>query len=657
MVNWQETMTRTEESHIIFVEDWQQAQWVKDSSYPVNKSKVIALSAEAQEALEEFGITCTAIGDIADTYPLPRVEEKYIQDLIRILREIEDYWIKNNNSGPDTGPGILTGNYYVLQYTISGIAKRILLIKTAIGHYAPQKITVFNGQLDDWFSGYGYRKNPWVDVVDIISGNNNNNIVVEHVQLPLKSRSYSGRQITDTIHSLWKRGRNRFFKQLNGTMPPGTLSSDYDGMRLLFVESAGYDWEPVVNLLKTRRNVELFRIDTPLVLEKFHWSRCFSPNLKDLVSGSIKKIDVPATEASQDPGIDLIREFDSWLATRREAPEISVFGVNVFPLLIPQIRSIIEQGEKIASSTDAFSKALLNDIKPHALCFFNITYLSEKRLAYQCNKAGIPVVCYQHGFGYNIGIQPKDEGNDQATADYFLSYGSGSKPRSNSMFPVKARFVPVGSARIESMIRQKKCGCVPAPRIVKITWIAETTTSNTLVSTLTEDTKRYRIQKKCLKSLSACNKCHVVYRPLKKQVDHDGTSSWIRRENISGVTIDSITPLEELICNSTIIISDISSPTTWAEVLGFNKPLVLYCDPVQTPIAESVIPDLENACIWCKTEQELYETIRLITEKNETFHEIIQTKDIDPFISKYILHKHSSALQVCRFLLSLRDTS
>jgi hypothetical protein len=650
-------MTVNKAPHLVFVEDRNQAYWIKKTGFfTIGQQVIVAVSADAQQALEEYGITCTPIGTVAGSLFLSHDEERYIRDLYRLVQEIDDYIGQKSSCDIPAGPaGVLVSNYYVLQYTISAIAKRFLLMKAAILYYAPEKITVFGGYLDDWFSGYNYRKNPWIDCLGYLS--RECQFEMECLQIPLETYGCASRGYSERLFHLIGKSIRRIRRGFGKLNRFDTLDFQYDGLRLVFIDSEGYDWEPVIDLLKTNRNIHISRFNTRLINNRFWWSTAFTVSYQKSTGKTGFHRDTHRIGLDEGCDRDAVAFFQSWMKTRASPPEILISGYNVFPFLIPQIKEILTLGHTMIRTSDVVAQDIITRIRPHAICFFNITNLSEKRLSIQCSQAGIPVVCYQHGFGYNVEIQPKDEGNDQAYADYFLAYGTGSNPRNNPLFPVKARFVPVGSARIERIIKEVRNPAGLSEDLMNILWIAETTTKNTHVATLTEDTKRYRIQKRCLEVLSAHEHVRVVYRPLPDQVSHDGTSCWIRRMRIPTLSTDSSSLLEDLINNCNLVISDISSPTTWAEVIGLKKPLILFCDPLQTLITDAFALDLEKVCIWCKSEEELYAAIdQLVTDPGRMYADI-QDKETDTFIEKYILHKGSCALETCRFLRSLKKDS
>jgi hypothetical protein len=212
-------------------------------------------------------------------------------------------------------------------------------------------------------------------------------------------------------------------------------------------------------------------------------------------------------------------------------------------------------------------------------------------------------VCYQHGFGYGVQIMPKDEQIETVHANYFLTYGSGIKPRSKPAFPQRARFVPVGSARIEQMIVESR-NLIPknrGPAELNILWLAEGSDRNTLTASLMEDTLRYQQEVKALTKLGSAENLQVVYRPYAYAMQWDGITRWLERTRPPSIRKDVKQPLNHLIEKSDVAFVLTSSPTVWAEVIGLGKPMVLFCDPLQTPLVPEFENDLDEVCVWCKS--------------------------------------------------------
>ena len=648
-------------NHIIFVENRNQVLWIKETTFYDSDMMLVALTADALQALEEFQYPCYSISEITDTYALVQEEDKYISELLRLTEEIETYLGEHYPSAQFEGPGFLSGDYYTLQYSISAIAKRAYLMREAIRFFCPNRVTAFQGEVIDWFVDDGYIANPWDEILDffakeynfkinfiLINPEKNSEInpekrkrpISRYVKYPFISIIRIKREITDSISQILSKKETRL--------------EEYNGLKIVFMTQISSEWRPAVNLFGANKHIKIFEVEPIRFKKDQWWSTICSSSIKSVFSHEKYELIVESPVFNAQESKDLIHHFEQWLKERQEPPKILVLGMNIFPALIPQIKTMIIQGPEITRYSDKLAKSILKKIEPQIACFSCITILYERRFAFQCEKNNVPVVCYQHGgIGYNVQIQPKNEGLDPACSDFVLSYGV-ENPRTNAIFPVKAKFIPIGSSRIEKMLQKstflKKMDCK-----LNILWIAEESSNNTRYATITEDIKRYKIQKDCLTILSKNKANHIIYRPFGFQLFKDGTSTWIKNENIPSLKIDSDTPLDELIVNSDVVIVDISSMTTWGEVLCLKKPMILYFDPLQTPLAPFFIPDLESACCWCKSDKELFIAINSLITNSETFLSELKTKDTTSFIKKYILHNGNSANNVCSFLNSLRQ--
>ena len=547
--------------HLVFIDNRDQVFWIKETDFYDPQMTLLALTADALQSLEELHYPCCSISDITDTYPLVQAEEQYIKDIVGLAKEIETYIGQRYPPAQFEGPGFLSGNYYTLQYSISAIAKRAFLMREAIRFFSPDLVTAFQEEVNEWFVDDGYNKNPWDNILEFFS---------EEYIFPINFIRISTEKRTQSLRLY----RNRFFDYIPIIMKKiinscfifskkVTLPGEYNGLSVLFVNSIGYDWGPVLKLFKSNKKIKSFKLEQITLKKNQWWSTICGSSIEQLFSSDKCELSIESPVFHTQESKDLELLFEQWLKERQESPKILVLEMNLFPFLIPQIKTMIIQGPEIIRYSDKLAKLILKKVHPHIACFSIVTLLYERRFVFQCEKLGIPTIVYTHGFGDNLWIQPKNEGLDQACVDYVLQYGEGISPRSNAIFPIKAKFISVGSARIEQMIQNKKLFFPRMDKKLKILWIADTTTKNTYFASLTEDTKRYKLQKECLNLLSKNEKNHVIYRPLIFQISYDGTSMWINNENNPSMLIDPYTPLQDLIVKSDVVILDITSPTTW----------------------------------------------------------------------------------------------
>ena len=415
------------------------------------------------------------------------------------------------------------------------------------------------------------------------------------------------------------------------------------GLRLLVVHSTGYDWGPVLDTLSAINGVECTFLAVTSPHRGSMSRQIYDPQLRTCSGHILHELKASSPEPNDQETQQLGELFDAWLSEHPTAPELRVLDMDLFPALTTHLRATTQFSPALAKHADSVAIEALKATTPHVVCFFAIATLAHKRFAFQCQQRQIPVVCYQHGAGYNWKVLAKDEQIETAHADYFLTYGPSVQPRPNAAFPVRAKYISVGSARIEQMIVSSKPSqsVLKNSQIINVLWIAESSTMNTLGNTAgqVEDTKRYLLQKRCLEILGRANNVRVTYRPYQGNMHIEGTWHWLQRTKFSSIRTNASQPLEELIRSSDVVIADLASGTTWAEVIGLKKPLILYCDPDQVPLAPDFIPDLERACYWCKSEDALVAAVRRLLIERETFVAELQQIDTAAFLRDHVLHR------------------
>jgi hypothetical protein len=636
-------------SNLIIVDDPAQVLFLSKSLRSESSVKIVPLTAHALWALEHFSLPHEPVCAFAETYELAIEYEKCYQQLFLLLKEIEIYIGEQCSEYKFSGPGFLSGQCYYIGYSLSAIAKRFLLMQKVIETCSPDKVTCFVGGVDPWFSGKGYAVDPWISMIKEFL--NSMSIPFELLQCPAAAPKYKG-------NDLFKK-YSRYVRLLSQPAGINKLSSMIDGringsLRLLLIDQISFDWEPVLSDLRRLKRGASFSLRRT-TLDQREWTDYYQSYFWLNNSRIRKPLNIGPPRINAEEAQHLRNIFDDWLKYRNQYPDITIGGHNFFPSLVPEISSMVSLGPALVRHTDEVAMRALEMTKPDAVCFFAIARLSEKRLAHVCKKYDIPVISYQHGFGYSVQIATKDEETDQSHADYFLTYGPKIRPRADSPFPAKAKYVAVGSARIERMLKKRR---VPAFKRnsgkFRILWIAESSTRNTLVSSLTEDTKRYLTQKTCLSLLGRSKRFNIVYRPLQHCLEYDGITAWLKDVNMPHLTIDAVQPLETLIKSSDIVIIDISSPTTWAEVLALRTPMILYCNPDQTLLTSEFMIDLDRACCWCKTHEDLISKVSALVDNPDDF--IREKGMIDPsaFVSQYILHEGNCPSRVISFLEELQ---
>ena len=239
-------------------------------------------------------------------------------------------------------------------------------------------------------------------------------------------------------------------------------------------------------------------------------------------------------------------------------------------------------------------------------------------------------------------VHPALECNDFGEADYYLAYGRGIKTRANPVVPATARFISVGSASLETRrVKALSAQPVTADNILEVLWISETLYGNTKTQTLmSEDTRRYLLVKRCLKVLGRASDVRVTYRPTPGPVEQQaGIIRWLEREKLLGVCVDDHTDLDELLGQCDVVVTDRHCNTVWNEAIVFQKPLIVYCDPSQTPLMKHFMSDIDQSCYWCKTEKELAVAVERLVSEGSRFVRELSEIDTTSYLEKYVVHR------------------
>lgn len=636
-------------SNLIFLDDPRQVPLLRKYLTIGSTDKIVPMTAHALWALEHSSLPHEPVCSFAETYEVADAYEQCHQPLFLLLKEIETYIGERCPELKFSGPGFLSGQVYYVGYSLSAIAKRFFLMKKVIEICSPDKVTILQGTVDPWFAGEGFACDPWISLIQAFTTDMGSSFALLPTPLPLPPGKSSPGLLSEWFRKFRRLSHRDGFERLYNKIRY-SIDGRMDGLlRVLVVGEYNYDWEPVLSDLRRLKRGSYFSLPI-FTLDQRPWTNYYGSYIRLNKSFIRRPIDVEAPDAREEEAQTLKTLFAGWLEKQGKVPEIMMFDCNIFPSLVPQISSMIISGPSLIRHIDRVARRALDIAKPDAVCFYSMPNLCDKRLAHICNDRGVPVISYQHGFGYSVQVSVKDEETDPLYADYFLTYGTKILPRSDSCFPAKAEYIAVGSSRIEQMTKRQSPTLMANNSNLNILWIAESSTKNTIVSSLTEDTKRYLTQKICLGLLGRAKKTTVVYRPLASCSKYDGITDWIRQENISHVKIDIDKSLETLIKISDIVVTDISSPTTWAEVLALKKPMILYCNPRQTLLTSEFMTDLDRACHWCKTPEIFINQISALIENPDNVINEKRKTDPTEFINHYILHEGCCSSHVISFL-------
>lgn len=627
---------------VVFVDAPGQADWIHASMPMDSATRLIAITASAVHRLEALGIPHTPVAAYADLHPLAAADEALNQKIVLLAAEIETYLGQHYAPVRFDGPGLLTGNSYSLQYSITAIVRRALLMRQAIHALAPSEVVAFDTHDDSWFSADGYARDPWLDVLRADSARDG--FSLELLPSPagpgLDRRVYWLNRLRHVRSRIQRGSRRLVDAMLRGEVePPKGLA----GLRLLFAPSDRFDWQPVIDLLKADGGAVCYRAPT-FAPHRAGWAESFDARLDSLAGGQARTFDVARPTVDEGEASTLLDLWSEWESTH--APRsLDVAGIDVLPALRTQIREMLRWGPALIRYVDDVANRMLEVAQPHAVCFFSIGSLATRRLAFQCRQRSISVVSYQHGFGYSVRVQPQDEQSDPVHADYFLTYGDGNHPRPNPAFPVHARYVPVGSARIERMRRRRRQPARSARP--KVLWASEYWTGNTLSVFITEETGRFEMYRRCLSRLAASACVDVTYRPYPGAADP--LAEWIASAP-SALKVNSTDRFEDLLLDCDLAVVATSSPTIWAEVLALDVPMILYCDPEQTLLTAEFMADLEGACRWCRSGDALLAEVERLAADGWQYVNALKQIDTAQFIRTYVLHRGHCSAKVAEFL-------
>lgn len=623
---------------LIFVDGREQVRVLSRSGKWASDSKIIALTAEAADALDEYEIRHDPICAHVSLRGMALLERQLTLDAYNLVQEIEEFILQHCPCAQSDGPGFLTGQLYYIQYSLLAVATRAFLMREAVRVCRPEAISVFESEIDEWFYDDGYVHNPWLGVLEEYAARHG--LACERIPVAA-SRSRMDRHILAFGRRAYQFARRRLRARLARaqTATLGGATSGVQGLRLLFVDSLSYDWATVSEQLASQDVVRM--VLRGRKLQSREWSYHYLPKLSDLKTGAEQEFANAALSPDPDETDAIGELFDRWLDERASPPEIPLLDMNLWPAIVPHLRRMASLGPALVRQTDRIAACALDVARPHAACFNAMQTLAAQRFAHQCRLRNVPVVCYQHGGSYGAHTYAQHEYTDLGHADYFLAYGSGVQQTWEASFPARAEFVPMGSARVETMAdgvsrRARKLG---SP--LTVLWVSEVSMRNTVAGHfLVEDTERYLLQKRCLQLLGAAANLRVIFRPhpMHRQEQWTGVIAWLGRMKYRSIGLSAVKPLAELIDESDVVVSDTSSGTVWNEVVAMSRPLILYCDPKQTPLAKPFQADLESACHWCKSGEALVAAIGRLVRDGEAFMQELNKADASRFIRNYVLH-------------------
>jgi hypothetical protein len=632
----------------IFVENDAQAAWVARRACRHPREAVVALTAEAVEALETLGVPHMPIGEVSDLRPLAGALYDLSVGVTGVARQLEAFVGARYPMARADGPGFVDGQSYVLQHDASTVAARAILIVDAINVIRPSSIALFGGPADRVLGVSGYDEPPVAAVVR----NTCQNVALELLE---PAESLAARIEGPGLLSRVRNRARLTIGQLRAhrrTRQRRSSSVGLDGLRLLLADGAVYDWAPVTAQLVEHAHAMVFSLSKRPFATGL-WSYAYDPVFHSLNESDDQPLNVAPYARDLGEEAEVGELFDEWLRARPAEARLNVLGIDILPGLAPHLRHVASRGPALLHHADAVATAVLDRTQPEMVGFFAIPSLASKRVAFAARMRGVPVVAYQHGATYGTHLQAIHAHLEQAHADYFLTYGVGTRLLEYPEFPARAEFVPVGSARIDAMRHGRRRARSDRLRVL---WIGELATENLYGTAFSlEDTRRYALEKQGLSRLTAGGLIEVMYRPHRHQWKESGIARWIERAGLP-VTVDVVQPLERLIRNADIVVTDGSSGQVWYEAFGIGVPLVVFCDPTQTRLTPEFERDLSQACLWCRDDKSFLAVVDRLAADPATAARDLRQIDTAAFVEKYILGAGSGRPvdRVLTFLSALR---
>jgi hypothetical protein len=625
---------------LIFLEDRAQVAGVRVSGAVDADTTLVAITAEALDALDELGLSGVPVSSFAHPRVLADAQRDYLSAAKRLLEDVESFVVERHPSARLEGPGFLMAQDYNVQVSIVAIATRAYLMREAIRALGPASVAAFPTTNERLFLGDGYPEAPWIAVLEELS--RTERFRLERLALRPKSsaRPRGPSALLPRARVAARLGVQGLASQL--AVPfRSRRTPDGRGLRLLFVGPPQFDWVQVVEHLGRRG--ECFWIPTAFLDPNRDWTEFLGNELRTLGTRRVTPLG-PAFEPDEAEADVVRRLVTELLGSRNE--KLDVLGIDILPALIPNLVAIASLSPAIVRHADAVAERALDMARPDALCFASATLAPAKRVAHLAAARRIDAVAYQHGGAYSTHEWVAHELGEWAHVDHFLTYGEGIQPPAQPLFPLRAHFVPVGSARISSWRGPRRRTTVVSGKAQRVLWIAETASRNVVNYALVEDTERYLLERRCLELLDAAG-VNVTFRAYPGQWETSGVLGWLRRRGLQRVRVDEHASVRRLIARADLVVSDAASGTVWNEVLALGKPFILYCDPETARLLPDFAADLERACHWCRSEDEFIAELESLTTKS---YDARDQGDVERFLERYVLHHGRPADAVATFL-------
>ncbi|MBS60176.1 MAG: hypothetical protein CL606_02545 [Anaerolineaceae bacterium] len=641
-------------SHLWFVENRAQAEWIRDCPQEVASCHVVAQTAEALQALEEFGVNHVAVAEYADTRLIADQSKKFQSECFALINEVEDYILSNYDDVGKSDAGYLTTHIYWIYHAMIILATRAHLWQETIRACRPSTVSIFKSVTDEnyllqtpllWHSSFSmdnilrqfeslYSLHFDVRSLNVLKPYSSSKLFVKPSlsylsMLPSRAGKYLVRKSIDYSSKI------AFYID--------HLKSNGETLKVFLIGGVNDEWRTVISKLNKKISVYslLWANNSFLTNERGFqgWSSIYDDSIISIKGFSSFDLDFGQYNLDERQ-INIIADlYDQW-TSRVDSTSLLKFGnVSLTEDVLDIVRPLATYGISLSRYIDSAVSDLLDLGDPDVVCFQGVIHMADKRMVSACRKRGIPTVGIQHGGSVGTHENSKIDINDIGWCDYYLTYGDGIRNSDVSIIPKRAKLIPVGSPSIDKRLRPLVKRQPMHTKYVRVLWITDKSYGNTIGhDSRMEETSRYLLHKRCLDMLGKCPDVKLTLRPFKSTEGMLGTTRLINNDPNLDVNIDTFSRLDDLIYKHDIVITDNTASTVWNEAIVFGKPLILFCDPKQTVLMNHFVSDLERACCWCRTENEFIDAVKMLVTEGFQYVNKLSQIDTADYIKKYILH-------------------
>ena len=641
-------------SHLWFVENRAQAEWIRDCPQEVASCDVVAQTAEALQALEEFGVNHVAVAEYADTRLIADQSKQLQSDCLTLISEAEDYILRNYDDAEISDTGYLTTHIYWIYHAISSLATRAHLWQETIRACRPSTVSIFKSVSDEDYilqmSQPWYSSLPMDNILRQFESLYKLRFDVRSCDLPKPHLGYKflTKSSLGYLSVLPLRIRKHLARKFIDYRSKGAFDIDHmknnsDALNVFIIGGMNDEWRAVISSLEKR--ISGYKLawanNSFLMNEKGFggWSSIYDDSIISLKGSS--SIDLDFGQYSLDESqINIIADlYDQW-TSRVNSTSLLKFGdIGLAEDTMDVVRPLATYGISLSRHIVSMVSDLLDASNPDVVFFQGVIHMADKRMIRACRKRDIPTVGIQHGGSVGTHEYSMIDINDIGWCDYYLTYGDGIRNSDVPIIPKRATLIPVGSPSIDKRLRLLDKRQPMHTKYVRVLWITDKSYGNTIGhDSRMEETSRYLLHKRCLDILGKCPDVKLTLRPFKSTEGMLGTIRLINSDPNLDVNIDTFSRLDDLIHKHDIVITDNTASTVWNEAIVFGKPLILFCDPKQTVLMNHFVSDLERSCCWCRTENQFIDAVKtLVTEGFQYVNKLSQIDTAD-YIKKYILH-------------------